>query len=227
MLRLLKPAGVALLAFLVVLAPGGMASAHDELISSDPADGETVDEAPEELVLTYSASIATVGAQLQITDEDGNDVADGDPEVVGTDLIQALTELGSGDYEVVWRVTSSDGHPISGTFGFTVAAAAEPEETEEATEDAATEEATEDDATEDDATEEATEDEATDEATEDDATEEATEDEATEDATENDATEDTTDSAQGGLPGWVWVVVGVAALALLALLARTWSRGRS
>lgn len=217
MLRLLKPAGVALLAFLVVLAPGGMASAHDELISSDPADGETVDEAPEELVLTYSANIATVGAQLQITDEDGNDVADGDPEVVGTDLIQALTELGSGDYEVVWRVTSSDGHPISGTFGFTVAAAAEPEETEEATEDAA----------EDDATEEATEDEATDEATEDDATEEATEDEATEDATENDATEDTTDSAQGGLPGWVWVVVGVAALALLALLARTWSRGRS
>lgn len=231
MIRLLKPFLVGLLAFLVVLAPGGVAMAHDELLSSDPEDGATVQEAPEELVLTFSGQIAQVGAQLQITDAAGNEVADGDPEVRETDLVQPLTDLGSGDFEVVWRVTSSDGHPISGAFSFTVEAAAEEGEvTEDVTDEESSQEAT--DAAAEGATGEATED-ATEEATED-TTEEATEDttedvtpEATEDATDTGQTQDTaTSDDDGGLPGWVWAVVGVAVLALLALLARTWSRGR-
>ncbi|WP_131105833.1 copper resistance CopC family protein [Ornithinimicrobium sufpigmenti] len=224
MVRLLKSIVVGLLAALVVLLPGGVALAHDELLSTDPEDGATVQEAPEELVLTFSGQIAQVGAQLQITDADGTDVADGDPVVEGTDLVQALSDVGSGDYEVIWRVTSSDGHPISGTFGFTVEAAEETEEPAEGTTDPATDEATEDatDETTDGAAVEATPD-ATDEAT----------DEVTEDPTE-DATEVATDDAgtvvaedDNGMPAWVWVVVGVAVLALVALLARTWSRGRN
>lgn len=217
MYRLLKPVLVGLLAFLVVLVPGGVAVAHDELLSSDPADGSTV-EAPEELVLTFSGEIAQVGAQLQITGGAGGEVADGDPEVRGTDLVQPLTDVGPGDYEVVWRVTSSDGHPISGEFTFTVEATAEEEATEDAT----------DEATEEETTPEATEDAVTQDATPE-ATEEATP-EATEDATE-DATDQQTDGSDsaastdgGGLPGWVWAVFGVIVLALLALLARTWSR---
>lgn len=186
MYRLLKPVLVGLLAFLVVLVPGGVAVAHDELLSSDPADGSTV-EAPEELVLTFSGEIAQVGAQLQMTGGAGGEVADGDPEVRGTDLVQPLTDVGPGDYEVVWRVTSSDGHPISGTFGFTV----EGEPAVEATEDETPE-----------------------------ATEDATEDEATEDTTQNDA-------ESGGIPVWAWVVMGVVVIGLGALLARTWTRGRS
>lgn len=212
---MLKSLLIGLLAALVVLAPGGVATAHDELLSTDPEDGATLQEAPEELVLTFSGQIAQVGAQLQVTDADGGDVADGDPVVQGTDLIQALTDIGSGDYEVIWRVTSSDGHPISGTFDFTVEAAEEP-----AAEDEATEEATE--AVTDETTEQAT-DEATEQAT-DEATEEVTP-ETTEEATQDVTETDTVD--EGGLPGWAWVVIGVAVLALVALLARTWSRGRS
>ncbi|WP_192498617.1 copper resistance CopC family protein [Ornithinimicrobium pratense] len=220
MVRLVKPFLISLLASLVLLAPGGAAMAHDELLSSDPEDGATVQKAPEELVLTFSGQIAQVGAQLQITDDAGTDVADGDPVVQGTDLTQPLTDIGSGDYEVVWRVTSSDGHPISGAFGFTVEA--EPTEGETATDDA-TEQVT-DGATEDAATQEAT----TEEATTGEATTEDSTDEVTEEATPQaaDATADTTDD-EGGMPAWVWLVIGVAVLALVALLARTWSRGRS
>ena len=211
MSRSIRTLVTALLAFLVVLAPGG-ALAHDELLSSEPADGATV-EAPEELVLSFSGNIAQVGAQLQITGGDGNDVADGDPVVQGMDLVQPLVDVTPGDYEVVWRVTSSDGHPISGTFGFTV----EGEPAVEATEDETPE-----------ATEDATEDEATEEATTEEATEEETP-EATEDATEDEATEDTTqdDAESGGIPVWAWVVMGVVVIGLGALLARTWTRGRS
>lgn len=211
----MKPFLIGLLASLVLLAPGGAAMAHDELLSSDPEDGATLQDAPEELLLTFSGQIAQVGAQLQITDEAGTDVADGDPVVQGTDLVQPLSDIGSGDYEVIWRVTSSDGHPISGAFGFTVEVAEEPAEesvTAEDTTEPATEETTEP------VTEEATED-----ATTDEATAEATEDvtETTTPATDTVATDD-----DGGLPVWVWVVVGLAVLALVALLARTWSRGR-
>ena len=199
----MKPFLIGLFAALVVLVPGGVAVAHDELLTSDPEDGATLQEAPEELVLTFSGQIAQVGAQLQITDAEGDDVSDGDPVAQGTDLVQPLTDLGSGDYEVVWRVTSSDGHPISGAFGFTVESAEEP------TGPATTEEATE---------------EATADATED-ATEETTED-ATEDATEDVVETGTEAVDEGGLPAWAWVAVGVAVLALGALLVRTWSRGR-
>lgn len=209
MVRLLKSLLIGLLTVLVVLAPGGVAVAHDELISSDPGAGDTLDEAPDELVLTFSGQIAEVGAQLQVTGGDGAEVVDGDPEVRGTDLVQPLSDVGPGDYEVIWRVTSSDGHPISGSFAFTVEAAAEPE----ATEDAA------DEATED-TTEEAT-DEATPEATPD-ATEEAV-GEPTEQAR---TSAPAAGATEGGVPGWAWALVGVAALALVALLARTWSRGR-
>ena len=34
------------------------------------------------------------------------------------------------------------------------------------------------------------------------------------------------DDAQTGLPGWVWVVVGLSVVGLLALLGVTWSRNR-
>lgn len=188
----------ALLATLVVLAPAG-ALAHDELHSSDPADGATV-EAPEELVLRFSGDIAQVGAQLQISGA-GRDLADGSPVVQGSDLVQPLTDLAPGDYEVVWRVTSSDGHPISGELGFTVQG--------DATGEAMAVEATPD--------------------------EQAAEDATAEGATEEDATEPVEptqeDSAQSadptGLPAWVWIFLGVAVLGLVALLARTWSRGRS
>jgi copper resistance protein C len=201
MVRLLKSVLIGLLSVLVVLAPGGVAVAHDELISSDPGDGDTLDEAPEELVLTFSGQIAEVGAQLQVTGEDGAEVVDGDPEVRGTDLVQPLTDVGPGDYEVVWRVTSSDGHPISGSFAFTVEAPVEPEVTEDAT------------------------DEATQDVTEE-VTEEATEEVVAEPTEQAQTSAPAAGSTEGGVPGWVWALVGVAALALAALLARTWSRGR-
>ena len=47
----------------------------------------------------------------------------GEPRLVDNTVTQAL-QPGSpaGRYVVEWRVTSADGHPISGTFSFTAAA---------------------------------------------------------------------------------------------------------
>lgn len=222
MLRARSPF-VALLLTVLLVAPAGVASAHDELVGTDPQDGATVEE-PDDLVLTFSGNIAGLGAQVAVTGPDGGSVVDGAPEVNGTEVEQELVDdLAAGDYAVIWRVTSEDGHPISGEFSFTVEVVAD-DSGDDATDDSAA-------GATDDATSEATT-ETTDEATDDATTETTTDPAPTTDATD-DATEDADVTAEpveaqddGGLPVWAWVLVALGAAGLLGLLARTWARGR-
>jgi len=101
------------------------ASGHDRLLSSDPADGATVDEAPAELTLVFSADVLAAGAQVAVTTSDGTVPAE--VAVDGDEAVAALPdELPGGDWDVSWRVVSSDGHPIEGELAFTVAGAATP-----------------------------------------------------------------------------------------------------
>lgn len=120
-------AATAAAALLALPAP---AWAHDTLISSDPADGAQMDEAPEEIELTFSGDLQDVGTAVQVTDSSGADVTDGDPVLNGPTVAQAVTPPGEPaggtdggteeTYTVVWRVVSSDGHPIEGTFTYDV-----------------------------------------------------------------------------------------------------------
>ncbi|WP_243226057.1 copper resistance CopC family protein [Microbacterium sp. CIAB417] len=120
----------ALLTALLVLVPTGRAAAHDELVSSDPAPGSTVETLPEELTLTFSAALIASegGTAVVVTDAEGNDVADGAPEIDGAVVIQKLSPDAAiaGEYTVLWQVVSSDGHPTDGEFTFTVASGSTP-----------------------------------------------------------------------------------------------------
>lgn len=117
----------------VLLAAGGVlaaspASAHDELVSSDPAAESSVDALPAQLTLTFSGELATdPGAtELSVTDAAGASLADGEPAVDGTVVSQPLGGAASGVITVLWKVVSSDGHPISGELAFTVIAPSTP-----------------------------------------------------------------------------------------------------
>ncbi|WP_432483144.1 copper resistance CopC family protein [Kineococcus esterisolvens] len=106
-----------------VLATAPAASAHDRLVSTDPAADAVLAQAPEQVVLTMSAAPVGLGTQVQVTGPTGV-VSTGEARVVDETVTQALAaERPAGTYEVQWRVTSSDGHPISGTFSFTAEAA--------------------------------------------------------------------------------------------------------
>ncbi len=191
----------------LVLATTTSASAHSELLESNPADGAELDEAPGEITLRYNENIESIGALVVITGPDGDEVQDGEPSVDGMVLTQPVSDdAPAGSYSVQWRVVSADGHPIDGEFTFEAAAPAGGESTEEATEDA-TEEPTED-ATEEETTEEATE-EATEDVTEEDATEEATD-------TSTDASEDDDDGGFG--LGAAFAIGGAAAVVVLGIL---------
>lgn len=103
-------------------------SAHDELTAVTPEPGSALTTAPEELELTFSGEVMDIGHQVQVTDSEGRSVTDGPLETAGNRIVQPLTDAGPEDetYQVVWRVVSSDGHPIEGTFAYEVGVGAEP-----------------------------------------------------------------------------------------------------
>jgi methionine-rich copper-binding protein CopC len=102
----------------VTVALPSVASAHDVLEKTTPSDGTVVDRLPGAVVLTFSEEPLSIGAQVVVTGPTGN-VASGPPTIDGRDVTQALLPTApGGDYTVSYRVTSDDGHPVSGSFSF-------------------------------------------------------------------------------------------------------------
>ncbi len=96
------------------------ASAHDQLTRSDPVAGSTVTSPPTEVRLGFSEAVKKLGLTVLVTGPAGTSVTSGAPIVDGSDVVAPVGPLSeSGRYVVAYRVVSSDGHPISGTFGFT------------------------------------------------------------------------------------------------------------
>lgn len=113
-------AGALMMALALILGAANGASAHDELASSNPEPGATLDAAPEAIELTFSNVPATIGSEVQVLDEAGEDWAEGEVSITDAVATQALRDgAPAGTYTVNWRVVSSDSHPIEGTFEFT------------------------------------------------------------------------------------------------------------
>lgn len=110
------------LAALAVLAPfAPAANAHDQVTFTAPAEAEHLDTAPAEVTMQFTDELIAVGALMLVVDGSGKDWADGPMAVDGATVVQPLkTGLPDGTFDVRWRVVSADGHPISGTFPFSV-----------------------------------------------------------------------------------------------------------
>jgi methionine-rich copper-binding protein CopC len=109
-----------------LLATAAPAAAHDVLVSTSPKDGASVATTPSTVVLTFEEPALAVGTKVVVTGPDGP-VQDGDARLVGSTVRQDLVPGSpAGAYRVQWRVTSDDGHAVSGTFSFTSKAASTP-----------------------------------------------------------------------------------------------------
>lgn len=122
-----RPWRIAVLALLTALVAAlGLpraAWAHTGLIDSSPADGATVARPPDAVVLTFNERVLDQGTKVLVTGPDGS-ATRGDPRLADTTVVQALRpDLPAGRYTVEWRVTSVDGHPVSGELSFRVRAA--------------------------------------------------------------------------------------------------------
>lgn len=96
------------------------AQAHAVLEKTSPAKNAVLTTAPTEVVLTFDEPPQNVGDLVQVTGPAGV-VSQGSPTLTGPSIHQALnTRLPNGSYRVTWRAVSDDGHPVSGTFAFTL-----------------------------------------------------------------------------------------------------------
>lgn len=125
-MRMRAFAGVLAIVALTLLARPLPASAHASLVSSDPADGSTLESFPEQVTLTFDESVDEP-AFVTVTAPDGATVTSGDPAVSDATVTQRL-DPGStdGTYTLAFRVMSFDGHPVTGTVLFNLGHPSQP-----------------------------------------------------------------------------------------------------
>ncbi|ADB33217.1 copper resistance protein CopC [Kribbella flavida DSM 17836] len=99
------------------------ASAHANLISTDPTDGAVLQIAPGRVLFTFDEAVRAVPDGVQVFDSGGG-LVEAAATVRGAELrVSPSKPLGKGTTVIVWRVVSEDGHPIGGSLTFSVGAA--------------------------------------------------------------------------------------------------------
>ncbi len=105
-------------ALLLAAAP---ASAHTRLLSSDPADGSSRDDAPTRVSLLFNEDIEAGFATVTVVGPDGSRYQTGTVSTSGGEVAIGVAPLGpAGVYQVGYRVVSDDGHPVQGAVSFTL-----------------------------------------------------------------------------------------------------------
>ncbi len=113
-----------LLAVLLLLSPLPVL-AHAGLVSTDPADGATLETAPASVALRFNEPVTPISVRL--LDGSGREQAlPGLATVENNEVRVALPEgLGRGQYTLSYRVTSADAHPVAGAILFGIGVAVE------------------------------------------------------------------------------------------------------
>ncbi|MCV7429675.1 copper resistance CopC family protein [Mycobacterium montefiorense] len=123
-------AGLLLLAMLsTATLTAQVASAHANRVSADPADNAVLAAGPARVSATFNEQLQTTFAAMTVVGPDGKVWSSGDTTVRGAVVGVAVRPLGpAGTYTVNYRVTSADGHVVSGSwsFGLTVAGTGTP-----------------------------------------------------------------------------------------------------
>ncbi|SDO60331.1 copper resistance CopC family protein [Geodermatophilus sp. DSM 45219] len=97
------------------------AAAHAELVSTDPGEGARLEEAPEQVTLTFTEGVSLGAGYARVLDAAGERVDAGTATVEGDSVVVPLRgDLPDDGYLVTYRVVSADSHPISGAFSFVV-----------------------------------------------------------------------------------------------------------
>jgi methionine-rich copper-binding protein CopC len=95
--------------------------AHNSLTAADPAKNAVLTKVPERIRLTFLQKPDSKSMSITVTGADGQPVSLGAAEVDGTASVATITQpLDNGAYTVSYRVVSRDGHPVQGSYRFTV-----------------------------------------------------------------------------------------------------------
>lgn len=117
-----------------------VASAHDVVLSSTPADGATVTSFPRTITLEFSAIPKDKFNTFAISNAETGEILytatpDRDKQMMSITLPDTL-HPGDGSYILGYQITSSDGHATRGKLGFTVESSAQSSHGVQATSEA-------------------------------------------------------------------------------------------
>ena len=96
------------------------AFAHSKANGMVPANGSTVVEMPENIMLNFENEMRLTRVDLTSTVGVDEELDRGDQTTFSKEFMVPVTSMGSGTYSVEWRGLGSDGHPMQGDFSFTV-----------------------------------------------------------------------------------------------------------
>ena len=110
---------LALLAAVVVIGGITPASAHTDLVSSDPRDGAELAAPPSQVTFVFAEELLPDFVNFSISNAEGEPLSIAGVSVDGaTAVLPWPTDAPGNAYTVAYRVVSQDGHPISGAITF-------------------------------------------------------------------------------------------------------------
>lgn len=118
-MRTLRVLVAAALCWAAAVVGAPTASAHAVRIATDPAVDAMLASGPPQVSATFNEALQTGFAAMTVVGPDGNLWSTGDTHVQGAIASVAVRPLGAaGSYTVNYRVTSADGHVVSGSWPF-------------------------------------------------------------------------------------------------------------
>ncbi|CAN5829531.1 hypothetical protein BH20GEM1_BH20GEM1_03460 [soil metagenome] len=94
---------------------------HAHLVSSSPAEGDSLLASPDAIRLVFSEPVeAPLSRILIVSARDSLEIRLQADSTDARSLIGVLPTLAPAEYRVDWSVVSADGHPVEGSYRFTV-----------------------------------------------------------------------------------------------------------
>lgn len=110
----------AYLMLVIVLAAAAPVLAHSKAPKITPSDGSELAAAPEALTFSFPEAVRLTAVRL-FNNQDSEVALPGKRDISAAKVRTiALPALGAGQYRVLWRALSADGHPVEGEFGFAI-----------------------------------------------------------------------------------------------------------
>lgn len=113
-----------ILTLLATFLFSSQASAHDLLVDIDPAPNSVVEVSEFDATLTFNNPLLVVegeaNAELSTRLVGTENWSNHEISIIDRVLTAKISLSEPGDYELRWKVVSSDGHPISGDSTFTL-----------------------------------------------------------------------------------------------------------
>jgi len=111
-----------LASFFVLSSPN--AQAHVSVIKTTPQYQSTIDLLPERIEIIFNSPLVTLGNEnpntITVLNPNGLSIVQGETRVEGATISAAIdsSSMVKGDYTVRYRVVSTDGHGVSGSYHF-------------------------------------------------------------------------------------------------------------